>query len=119
MYEINYSSIFGALFSSSDLHLLVFEANHKLSRSHRHNGSSHDGGPSSAVYYLPKDTNQNYVKEGKEPTSLLQYFHHIYGPLLMRISIPNLIYPPTYSITFPRFNHPKYHKENRVRFSKF
>jgi hypothetical protein len=113
LYYYNRIQFNGKTFIIQDFNCLAFEANHKISRRHRINASSHDGSPSNAEFYLPRDTNENYVKAGKEPTALLQYFLHIYGPLLMRISIPNEIIPPTYSITYPKFDHPKYCKESR------
>jgi hypothetical protein len=98
----------------------AFEAHHKLSRKYRKFGSSFDAGRSDATYYLPFDVNDMFTKDKdkKEPTSLLQFLQYAYGPLLMRILIPDKIYPPTFSITFPKFKNPKYGKEIRAKSSK-
>jgi hypothetical protein len=79
--------------------------------------SSHDAGPANAIYYLPTDTNCRYrkVPGATEPTALFQYFQLVYGPLLLRITKPFDLYPPTFSLTFPKFVHPKYFKETRDR----
>jgi hypothetical protein len=75
-----------------------------------------DAGNPKAEYYLPGDPyNEVKVKEGWEPTSLLQYLQFIYAPLLMRISIPDEVFPPTHSISFVKFLHPKYPKEERKK----
>ena len=95
--------------------MIAFEAHHKISRRIRKYGSNFDAGYENALYYLPKDSHGRFYKNEWEPTSLLQYLQYVYGPLLLRISIPNEVFPPTFSISFPKFNHPKYRKESRAK----
>jgi hypothetical protein len=100
----------------ADVCLLVYklelEAHHKISRKLKKFGSNNDAGPSSSLFLLPADPTQT-SKRGDEPTSLLEFLEYVYGPLLLRALLPDSLYPPTYSITFPSFHAAKYTREMR------
>lgn len=96
--------------------LIAFEAHHKLSRLYRKFGSSFDAGNPRAVYWLPRDKSGNFFRTSqKEPISQLQIFELIYGPLVLRIFGAPMVVRPTYSLTFPRFEQPKFPRETRQK----
>jgi hypothetical protein len=96
-------------------YFVALEAHHKLSRRIRKEASCNDAGHPNSAYFLSNDRNEKHFKVSKEPTSLLQQFFWTYSPLLMRIILPDEVYPPTYSLGFPKLKHFKYPRETRAK----
>lgn len=96
----------------------MFEAHHKISRKLRKLLSCFDVGRPDAAYYLPDDINNYFVKDGPEPTSLLQFLQCTMIPNLLRISIPNELYSPQHLISHAKFNNPVYSKESRKTYDE-
>jgi hypothetical protein len=77
--------------------------------------SNNDAGHENATFLLPNDRSGLVTKQRSEPHSLLEFLEYLYAPLLLRVSLPEELYPPTHAITFPKFYHAKYTTEIRNR----